>query len=68
MDYLLLEEKKIVEDENKKVDNDDDEVFLEIDLLGDDEVFNGNVDEKYETFFIDLFGDDVLMLLNYKLG
>lgn len=68
LDHSPLEEKKTAEDENKKADNDDDEALLETDLLGDDEVSNGNVDEKYETPFIDLLGDDALMPSNHKSG
>lgn len=69
LDHSPLEEKKSPEDENKKADDDnDDKALLETDLLGDDEVSNGNVGERDETPFIDLLGDDALMPSKHNSG
>lgn len=65
LDHSPLEEKNSAAAAagSKKNDNDDDdESLLETDLLGDDEVSNGNVDKNDKpSAFIDLLGDDDLL-------
>lgn len=68
LDHSPLEEKKSAEGAKKQADEDDDEALLETDLLGGDEVSNGNVDTEDETPFIDLLGDDALMPSKQKSG
>lgn len=68
LDHSPLEEKKSAEGGNKQANEDDDEALLETDLLGGDEVSNGNVDTEDETPFIDLLGDDALMPSKQKSG
>ena len=63
LDHSPLEEKNSAAATSKKADaDDDDEALLETDLLGDDEVSNGDVDKNDEPgAFIDLLGDDDFM-------
>ena len=72
LDHSPLEEKNLAAAAagGKKNDNDDDdESLLETDLLGDDEVSNGDVDKDDEpSAFIDLLGDDELLPPKHQSG
>lgn len=63
LDHSPLEEKNSAAAASKKTDDDDDDdALLETDLLGDDEVSNGNVEKNEKpSAFIDLLGDDDLL-------
>ncbi|XP_020632154.1 islet cell autoantigen 1-like [Orbicella faveolata] len=65
LDHSPLEEKNSAAAAaagNKNDNDDDDESLLETDLLGDDEVSNGNIDKNDKPgAFIDLLGDDDLL-------
>lgn len=71
LDHSPLEEKNsAAAAASKKTDNDDDdESLLETDLLGDDDVSNGNDDKNDEpSAFIDLLGDDDLLPPKHQSG
>lgn len=62
LDHSPLEEKKSDAAPSQEDDKNDDESLLETDLLGDDEVSNGNVNKDDEpSGFIDLLGGDDLL-------
>ncbi|KAL9958034.1 hypothetical protein ACROYT_G034999 [Oculina patagonica] len=63
LDHSPLEEKNSAAAASNKTDeDDDDDALLETDLLGDDEVSNGNVEKNEKpSAFIDLLGDDDLL-------
>lgn len=64
LDHSPLEEKNsdAAAKEKTEDDDDDDDALIETDLLGDDDVSNGNAEKNEKpSAFIDLLGDDELL-------
>lgn len=69
LEHSPLNEKKVDEASSQEAPKNGDESLLETDLLGDDEVSNGNVNRSDEpSAFIDLLGGDDLLPSKRQLG